>query len=240
MTDVALEARRDLAAVLRWSDRFGLSEGICNHFSYAIDDDHFLVNPWGYHWSQIRASDLVLVDHAGNVVEGDGEIETSALSIHSGIHRGHPNARCVLHTHMSYATAIACLEGGRLLMVSQNAARYFDDVAYMEDFGGLALDESEGDSICRAFDGKRILFHANHGVMVVGETIAQAFDDLYYLERACKVQVLAQSTGQPLKIIDDETARLTAAQFREYTTLARDHLSALRQVLDRECPEYLD
>lgn len=238
MSDEIAEARRDLAAVFRWSSRLGLSEGICNHYSYAVDENHFLVNPQGLHWSELRARDMLLVDRGGNVLEGHGEVESTALFIHSRVHGGVPRARCVMHTHMSYATAIASIDGGRLEMASQNALRFFDDIAYTDEYDGLALDASEGDRICGTLGDNRVLFLAAHGVVVVGPTVAKAFDDLYYLERACQVQIIAQSTNLPLRIIDDQTARKTAQQFEDVQFLAADHLAAIRRILDRECPDY--
>ena len=238
MTDKVAEARRDLAAVLRWSSRLGLSEGICNHYSVAIDDAYFLVNPLGYHWSEISACRLLLVNCDGKVVEGDGEIEPTALFIHGRIHCRLPHARCVLHTHMPYATALASLDHGRLEMSSQNALRFFEEIAYDDAYHGLALDGTEGDRICRSLGENRIVFLANHGVIVAGEEIATAFDDLYYLERACQVQVIAQSTHQPLKIVESETCRKTHEQFVQDQSYARYHLKAIRRILDRECPDY--
>jgi ribulose-5-phosphate 4-epimerase/fuculose-1-phosphate aldolase len=232
------ESRRDLAAILRWSDRLGLSEGICNHYSWAVNDSQFLVNPFSRHWSEITASQLLLVDVDGNVLSGDGEVETTAFSIHARIHLGSPGARCVLHTHMPHATAIAAIDKGRLEMISQNALRFYNDVAYDDDYQGLALDATEGDRICASLGDKRIGFLANHGVIVTGPSIAIAFDDLYYLERACQVQVLAQSTHQPLKVVNAEIARRTHEQIREEPIYATAHLAAIRRILDRECPEY--
>jgi ribulose-5-phosphate 4-epimerase/fuculose-1-phosphate aldolase len=238
MSNEITEMRRDLAAILRWSCRLGLSEGICNHYSCAVGVDRFLVNPFGFHWSELKASQMLLVDYAGKVLDGEGKVEPTALFIHAEIHRGVPQARCVLHTHMPYATALGALERGRLEMASQNALRYFDDIAYDDDYQGLALDNAEGMRICRQLGGKRILFLANHGVVVVGQSIAAAFDDLYYLERACEVHVLAQSTHKPLKIVPDHVARKTAEQFKADDSYAHAHLAAIRRILDRECPEY--
>jgi ribulose-5-phosphate 4-epimerase/fuculose-1-phosphate aldolase len=238
MSNNIAEARRDLAAILRWSCRLGLSEGICNHYSLALGDDRFLVNPFGYHWSELRSSQMLLVNHEGEVLEGDGKVEPTAMFIHSQIHRGLPHARCVLHTHMPYATAIAALEQGRLEMASQNALRFFDDTAYDDDYQGLALDAAEGVRMCGKFGDKRVLFLANHGVIVAGASIASAFDDLYYLERACEVQVLAQSTQRPRKIVSAEVCRRTCEQFKADDSYAHAHLAAIRRILDRECPDY--
>lgn len=233
------DARRDLAAALRWADRLGLSEGIHNHFSYALDEDRILVNPYGLHWSEITASSLPLVDGAGRVVDGHGNVEDTALFIHGQIHRTCPHARCVLHTHMPYATALTLVEGGRLEPCEQNALRYYDRIAYDDDYTGLALDEAEGARIAAKLGNKSVLFMASHGVVASGATIACAFDDLYYLERAAKVQVLARSTGLPLRRVSEDVARKTAAQFVQDGVNGSDlHFAARKRILDREEPDY--
>ncbi len=240
MTDLT-PLRLDLAATLRWAARLGLHEGICNHFSVAVDErgDRFLVNPLGIHWSEVKASDLVLADAGGRVLEGAHEVEATAFFIHSRIHLRNPAARCVLHTHMPYALALCLVEGGRLEMVEQNALRFHDRIAYDEEYGGLALDGSEGDRLAAALGNKSVAFLAAHGVIVTGPTIAQAFDDLYYLERAAKAQVLARSTGLPLKRIPNSVVTRTAQQMvSESGSQAHRHLAAIRRILDREEPDY--
>lgn len=237
MSDTHRQSRTDLAAALRLADRMGLSEGICNHFSYAVrgGDDRFLLNPHGLHWSEIRADDLLLVDSAGKVHEGGGVAEVSAICIHAPLHRRHPRGRCVLHSHMPYATALTAIEDGKLEPVIQNALRFYGDVAYDREYGGLAQDVDEGERIARTMGDKRVLFMANHGIIVVGDSVAAAFDDLYYLERACQTQVLAMSTGRPLKRISDN---LAATAFAEWVgrdgSYARAHFEALKRLLDRE------
>ncbi len=235
-----IEARRDLAAIFRWSSQLGLSEGICNHYSYAVDDGHFLVNPIGVHWQEMQAGHLLLADAQGNVVEGQGEIEPTALFIHWRIHQRVPHARCVLHTHMPHATAIASLEKGRLEMICQNSLRFYNDIAYDDDYRGLALDDEEGDRIAERLGSSRILFLANHGVIVIGSSISRSFDDLYYLERACEVQILAHSTGLPRKTVDHQTAQITHDQFADDQPFADAHLAAIRRILDNTSPEYAD
>ena len=235
------QARVDLAAALRLAVRYGLQEGICNHFSYAVpgQDDRFLLNPYGSHWSQLSASDLLLVDGAGKVLEGGGEAEVSAFCIHAPIHQRHPRARAVLHSHMPYATALTSIENGRLEPVTQNALRFHGDVAYDDDYNGVAEDPAEGARMAAALGGNRVLFLAHHGVIVVGETMAQAFDDLYYLERACEVQVLALSTGRPLKRIGDNMAgSVFSAWSGQDGRYATAHFDALKRVLDAEEPGY--
>src|SRR5262245_60453913 len=239
------EARIALACALRWAARLGMSEGVCNHFSAVVpgDGERYLINPHGIHWSQMRASHMLLVDGAGKVLEGDAALlEATAFHIHSRVHRARADARCVLHTHMPYATALTSLEGGRLEPVCQNAMRFVGITAYDEDDGGyrgLALDAEEGDRMAKALTDKRVLFLANHGVIVVGPDIATAFDDLYYLERAAQTQVLAAMTGGRLKRVGDNLARETFMQMDKLRShYAAMHFGALGKVLDREAPDY--
>ena len=236
--DIA-ELRVDLAAVLRMAARLGMHEGICNHFSVMLPGrrDRFLINPKRKHWSLMRASDLLVIDDEGRVVEGEGRPSTSGFCIHTRIHLAHPEAAVVLHTHMPYATTLTALEAGRLLPLHQNALRFVDQCAYDDHFNGLALETGEGDRMAKAMGDKRVLFLGNHGVIVVGPTIADTFDDLYYLERACENQVRAMSTGLPLKPMSDEVARKTAEQWRQCWE-PETHFAALKRTLDREESDY--
>jgi ribulose-5-phosphate 4-epimerase/fuculose-1-phosphate aldolase len=242
MKDDALwQARVDLAAAFRLAVTHKFHEGICNHFSLAVPGttDRFLVNPYGYHFSEITASSLLLVDTEGNIIEGDGILEKTAFYIHSRIHRMQPNARCVLHTHQPYATTLTVLQHGRLEPISQNALYFYDKIAYDENYNGLALDTSEGDRIAAVMGDKPVCFLGNHGVIVTGPTVASAFDDLYYLERACELQVLALSTRQPLRCIDPELAMKTRLQMEgEKAQGAELHFKALKRLLDRSQPDY--
>jgi ribulose-5-phosphate 4-epimerase/fuculose-1-phosphate aldolase len=234
------QARIDLAAALRMAERLGLAEGVCNHFSVKAPgrDDRFLVNPFGLHWSEVKASDLLVVDNAGNVIEGRGKVEKTALMIHAAIHRAGDRAACVLHTHMPYATALAMVEGGRLEPASQNALRFCDDCAYDLAYSGLALDAAEGERLAATLGENRVLFLGNHGVIVVGPTVARAFDDLYYLERACQLQVLAMSTGLPLRRIPIETARRTCEAFAATDSYAIAHFDAVKRILRHADPGF--
>ena len=232
-------ARIDLAAAFRLAVRMDLHEGVCNHFSVMLPDGRFLLNRYGLHWSEVSASNLLTLDAAGRVLEGEGEFEKTAFYIHSRIHLAHPRAACVLHTHMPYATALTLLEHGRLEMAEQNALRFYDDIAYDDTYNGLVVDNAEGDRLARVLGEKRVMFLASHGVIVVGPSVAEAFDLMYYLERACRLQVLARSTGGTLRKVRDEvvreTYRLLLADARQY---AGAHFSALKRILDREEPEY--
>ena len=206
--------RADLALALRAAARHGLAEGICNHFSVELPDasGRFLLNPRGLLWSEIGADDIVLVDGRGNQLAGRHEVEPTAMFIHAAIHRIGRKA-CVLHTHMPYATALTLTSDTALdTTLSQNAMRFHGRIAIDRHYNGLALDGREGDRIANAMAGNDIGFLGNHGVVVCGARIDHAYDDLYYLERACMVQVLAQSTGRPLVPVDAGLARRVAEQ----------------------------
>jgi ribulose-5-phosphate 4-epimerase/fuculose-1-phosphate aldolase len=249
--ELGIEAARvDLAAAFRLAVRMDLHEGVCNHFSVMLpgpkvgsgEAPHkatFLLNRYGLHWSEVTASNLLAVDAAGEVLAGDGEIEKTAFYIHSRIHLANPRATCVLHTHMPYATSLTLLEGGRLEMVEQNALRFHDDIAYDDVYNGLVVDNAEGDRLARVMGGKRVMFLANHGVIVAGPSVAEAFDLMYYLERACRLQVLARSMGAKLRPVRPEvveqTYKLILADTPKY---AGAHFEALKRILDREEPAY--
>jgi len=241
MSDTFVEERRDLAAVFRGAAQFSGQAGVCSHFSLRVADQplRFLLNPWGMYFSEARASELMLVDERGVDQSGDRDAGFAAFNIHAAIHALHPEAHCVLHTHMPYATAITMLDGGRLEPASQEALRFYDDIAYDDSYNGLAHDRDEGVRIARNMNGRHVLFLAHHGVIVVGPSVAQAFDHLYYLERAAELQVKAMSCNRPLRLVADDIGKKTVKQFhRDREHWARLHLDALRRKLDREDPEY--
>lgn len=228
--------REDLAAAFRVAAAMDLNEGICNHFSVTVpgSDERYLINPYGVHWSEMRPDHLLLIDGDGQVIEGHGEVEATARNIHVAAHRANPRHACVLHTHMPHATALTMVEGGRLEMAHQTAVRFAERIHYEDAFGGLALDSEEGDAIA---EGARkdphvdVFFLAHHGVTVCGPSVAMAFDDLYYLERAARQQVLAQSTGRPLRLIPDDQVAHTARQFRQVMHVqAEEHFNALKRL----------
>jgi len=231
------QARIDLAAALRTASRMGLGEGICNHFSVEVPGraGHFLINPQGLHWSEVTPADLVTVDAGGRKVAGRHEVEPTAFFIHGAAHRSKPSAKCVLHTHMPFATTLTVVHGGRIEAVSQIALKFYGRDAYDDNYNGLALDAAEGARIVAGLKNADILFLANHGVIVTGPSIDLAFDDLYYLERACMLQVLGTGTGKPLRVVPDGIARKTAAQMTD-DTQARLHFIALKRLLDRDEP----
>jgi ribulose-5-phosphate 4-epimerase/fuculose-1-phosphate aldolase len=241
LTASALEqaARIDLAAAFRLAVRLDLHEGVCNHFSVMLPGGRFLLNGYGLHWSEVTASNLLALDGDGRILTGDGEYEKTAFYIHSRIHLANPQAACVLHTHMPYATALTLLEDGRLEMIEQNALRFHDDIAYDDTYNGLVVDHSEGDRLSHALGTKRVMFLANHGVIVVGPSVAEAFDSLYYLERACRLQVLARMIGGKRRAVRAEVARAACRMMRDDAPkYAGAHFNALKRILDREEPAY--
>jgi ribulose-5-phosphate 4-epimerase/fuculose-1-phosphate aldolase len=208
------QLREDLALALRAAASHGLSEGVCNHFSVEIPDQsgRFLLNPRGLLWSEVQADDIVMVDTQGAALAGRHPVEPTAMFIHAAVHQIAGKA-CVLHTHMPYATALTLTERRVLdTTLSQNAMRFHGRIAVDKNYNGLALDAQEGVRIANAMQGADVVFLGNHGVVVCAERMDYAYDDLYFLERACMMQVLAMSTGLPLAPVDPRLAARVEAQ----------------------------
>lgn len=237
IVDERRQARIDLSAALRLAARFDLHEGIDNHFSIMLGDGSFLVNRWGVHWSLIRASDILQVDGSGTVIDGRGEVERTALVIHAAVHRTCPHARVVLHTHMPFATAIACSRQ-EIEPISQNALRFVGRIFYDDAYSGLANDEAEGVRIAKVVQNQPIVFMRHHGVLVTAQTVGLAFDDLYFLERTARVQLLAKSSGADVMRIPQDIVKIGADQLKLIDRDRETHFAALKQILDVQEPEY--
>lgn len=208
------QLRADLALALRAAAHFGLSEGVCNHFSVELPDGsgRFLLNPRGLLWQEVQADDIVMVDAQGHALAGRHPVESTAMHIHAGVHRVARQA-VVLHTHMPYATALTLTRDRALdTTLSQNAMRFHGRVVSDPVYNGLALDHAEGERIARGMGSADVAFLANHGVIVCGTRVDHAFDDLYFLERACMAQVLAASSGLPLAPSTPDMAARVAEQ----------------------------
>lgn len=236
-------ARHDLTVAFRWAARLNMHEAVANHFSVAISDDgqKFLINPAGRHFSQMKMSDLVLLDASKPDfgVSQSIDVDPTAINLHGQIHKLLPDAKCILHTHMPYTTALACLKDFEFLMLDQNACRFYQRIAYDRDYAGMALEVGEGERVAKVLGKSRnVLFLANHGVIVVGSSVACAFDELYYLEKAAQLQVLALSTNRKLELISNEIASMVCKQWLEYPNGAKLHFEALVQILEQENPEY--
>jgi ribulose-5-phosphate 4-epimerase/fuculose-1-phosphate aldolase len=242
--DAERQARIDLAACHRLAARFGFNEGIDNHLTMLVPGraERFYLAPFGLLWSEVRASHLLELDFAGRVAAGRGLVEDTALYIHLSVHRQLPAAGCVLHTHMPFATALSLLEDPRLEMASQAAIGFHDEIAYV-DYNGLALDYSEGERLAQAMGNKPVALLRNHGVLVIGHSPAQAFERLYFLERACQAQLLALSSGRALHRVPEPIVAATAAQFKACTEVGGEgrtelHFAALKRLLDRVEADY--
>jgi ribulose-5-phosphate 4-epimerase/fuculose-1-phosphate aldolase len=241
--DPYLHDRENLAAAFRMAARLNLHESVANHFSYAVSDDgnRFLINPFGRHFSNLRASDLLLLDaHDESTMDRPDRPDPTAWAIHGAMHRNHPQARCVLHAHSKYATVLASIDAGGLPPIDQNTMRFFNRVSIDDGFAGMGLGD-EAERLTTRLGDNRILLMGNHGVMAVGETIAHAFDELYYFERACETYITALATGKPLRRVSDEIAEKTAREWEDCVHrlgFANAHLREIREILDREEPDY--
>lgn len=234
-----IEERCDLAAALRWTARLNMHEGIANHYSLAVSDDgsRFLMNPYGRHWSKMRAGDLLELD-ATAAGEGVGDtVDPSAWAIHGALHRACPQARCIMHLHSKYATALACLESPAMPPIDQNTMRFHERVGYDDGFDGMGLGE-EAERLARALGNHSLLLMGQHGVLVAAPGVAQAFDDIYYFEKAAETYITALHTGLPLNVASAEVAEKTARQWEQYPGFADKHLAAIRAVLDEDEPDY--
>jgi len=233
--------REDLAAAFRWFARLNWHEAHANHFSVAVNESgsKFLINPAGRHFANLRASELLLLDADNPMsIDKNNAPDPTAWHIHSAVHGNNPKARCVMHLHSPGVLALSCLEDRVLPPMDNNTARFFNRYAVDDAFDGMGLSEGEANRLAACIGKKSVLLMGNHGVLVAGESIAQTFDDLYYFERACQTYIAVLSTGKKVSTMNDETAEKTARQWKEYVGFAESHLREIREILDREEPDY--
>ena len=244
--DIAAEERAlrvDLAAAFRLAARMNWHEAIANHFSLAVSPDGktFLMNPKWMHFSRIRASDLLLIDADDPAtMDRKDAPDLTAWCIHGAMHASVPQARCVLHLHPPYATALATLADPEVKPIDQNTARFYNRVSYDLGYEGMATSDAEGRRLAGLMGNRSTLMLGNHGILCAGRTVGEAFDSLYYLERACQTLVLAYSTGRPLNVMTHAAAEQTARDWEDYTDAARVHFDEMKLILDREDPSYKD
>jgi len=235
------ELQKDLAAAFRWTAKLNMHEGIANHFSVCMPDSNdFYVNGSGMHFSTIKASDLVLVDQSKieELKKNSDLVDPTAINIHGAIHKKVPHARCILHVHSKYVTALSTLKDPILPPIDQNSMRFYNRVAVYDDFGGLGFEE-ESKKMATCIGNHRTMLLANHGILTTGQNVAQAFDELFYFEKACETYITALSTHKELKIASPEVAEKTAQDWENYPTgLGELHLKAIRSILDKEDPSY--
>ena len=237
-----LNERIDLAAAFRWTARLNMHEAVANHFSLAINDSgtRFLMNPNQVHFSKIKASDLLVIDaNDHSTLEGPNAPDITAWGLHGAIHRHCPHARCAMHVHPIFSTVLASLADSRLQPIDQNTATFFNRYVIDESYGGLALEE-EGERCAQLLQDpkKTVMIMGNHGIMVIGKSVAETFNRMYYFERAAETYIRALQTGQKLRILSDIIAEKTAAEVDQYPEQSVKHLSELKEILDSEHSDY--
>ena len=238
------ELKKDLAATFRWSARLNMNEGVANHFSACVPGSttDFLVNKAGIHFSKIRVSDLILVtkDNIENLKTKPNIVDATAINIHGTIHKKVPHAKSIFHVHSKYATALSTLKDPSLPPIDQNTMRFFNRVSVFNEFGGMGFEE-EANKMANALGNKKNLIMCNHGVLTTGETVSDGFDALYYFEKSAETYLTALSTGKELNIASDEVAEKTAQEWTNYPSdMGRAHLDQIKEILDKEEPDYKD
>ncbi len=236
------QERVDLAAAFRWAARLNMHEAVASHFSLAVNDDgtRFLINPNQRHFSLIRASDLLLLDaNDPTTLDHPDAPDATAWGLHGSLHRKCRHARCALHVHSVHATVLASLADSTLPPIDQNTAMFFNRVVVDEGYGGLAFEE-EGERCAELFaDPKvKVMVMGNHGVLVIGDTVAETFDRLYYFERACETYIKALWTGRPMRRLADDIAEKTARELEDYPEMGVRHFADLKEILDRDGSDY--
>jgi ribulose-5-phosphate 4-epimerase/fuculose-1-phosphate aldolase len=234
--------RLDMAAAFRWAERLHMNEAVANHFSLAVNTSgtQFLMNPNQVHFGRIKASDLILLDaNDPAVMEGPDAPDPTAWGLHGSIHRLCPHARCLMHVHSKAATVLATLADSSLPPIDQNSAMFFERHIVDSDYGGLAFEE-EGIRCAGLLTNPkiRIMVMGNHGVLALGQTVADTFFQLYYFERAAQTYISALQTGQQLRILDHDIARKTAEQLAAYSDSADCYLRDIKLMLDEEGSTY--
>lgn len=210
--DERLHRKQRLAAALRLFARYGFDEGVAGHITARDPErlDHFWVNPFGMYFGHIRVSDLILVNHNGEVVEGDRPVNAAALAIHSQIHLARPDVVAAAHSHSLYGKAWSTL--GRLLdPLTQDACSFYNDHAVFDDYTGVVLTREEGQRIGQALGQKKAVILRNHGLLTVGHSVDEAAWWFITMDRSCQAQLAAEAAGTPV-LIDPEVARLTFSQ----------------------------
>lgn len=234
--------RAEMAAAFRWTARMDMHEAVANHFSLAVNDDgtQFLINPFARHFARIRASDLLLIDaNDPDTLKRPDAPDPTAWGLHGALHRNCRHARCVMHVHSIHATVLASLADSTLPPIDQNSAMFFGCQVVDESYGGMAF-ESEGERCSRLLSDPKVrtMIMGNHGVLVIGDSVADTFNRLYYFERAAETYIRALQTGRPLRVLSDEVAEKTAREWEDFPSTAPQFLRDLRAILDDEGSDY--
>ncbi len=240
-SDAEWQARVQLAACYRIFAHLGWAELIYNHISLRVPgpDDHFLVNPFGLHYTEVTASNLVKVDVDGHIIGNDDwPINPAGFTFHGAIHATLPDAHCVMHVHTTPTMAVCCSEEG-LSYTNFYAAQLHGQVAY-HDFEGITVHREEGARILASANGKRVLLLRNHGPVVIGHTLPQAFNLMWLVQRACEIQVASATLGQlrqiPVPVL--EGCVRDSLNFNPKYGAGEDSFAAMQRLIDRIDPGY--
>lgn len=234
--------RVDMAAAFRWTVRLNLHEAVANHFSLAVNPEgtRFLINPNGRHFARITASSLVEIDALDpDTMQRPDAPDPTAWGLHGSIHRACPHARCVMHVHSIHATVLASLADSRLPPIDQNTAMFFRRHVVDGHYGGMAFAE-EGARCAAMLADPAIttMVMGNHGVLVIGRSVAETFNRLTYFERAAETYIRALQTGRPLRVLPDDVAEKTALEWQDYPGFAEAHLREIKALLDEDGATY--
>lgn len=236
------QERCDMAAAFRWTARLNMHEAVANHFSLAINPEgtRFLINPNGRHFARITASSLIEIDaNDPSTMARPDAPDPTAWGLHGSIHRALPHARCVMHVHSIHATVLASLADSRLPAIDQNSAMFHNRLVVDDHYGGMAFEEEGARCAALLADPRTtVMVMGNHGVLVIGQTVAETFNRLYYFERAAETYIRALQTGRPLRVLPDDIAEKTAQEWEAYPGFATAHLAELRALLDAEGDGY--
>ena len=236
------QERVDMAAAFRWTARLNMHEAVANHFSLAVNDDgtRFLINPNQSHFARIKASDLLEVDaNDPSTMDHPNAPDPTAWGLHGSLHRLCPHARCIMHVHSIHATVLACPKDSALPPIDQNCATFYNRTVIDDGYGGLAFEDEGTRCAAMLTDPKvKVMIMGNHGVLVIGATVAETFNRLYYFERAAETYIRALQTGQPLRVLSPEVAEKTAQELEDYPDASEAHLAALKAILDDEGASY--
>jgi len=237
-----LAHRIDLAAAFRWTVKLNLHEAVANHFSLAVNDDgtRFLMNPQGRHFARVKASDLLEIDANDPATMSRPDApDPTAWGLHGAIHRAHPHARCVMHVHSMHATVLASLADSRLPAIDQNTAMFHNRHVVDDQYGGMAFEDEATRCATLLSDPKiTTMIMGNHGVLILGRSVAETFNRLTYFERAAETYIRALQTGRPLRALPEDIAEKTAREWEAYPGFADAHLSELKALLDAEGSDY--
>ena len=234
--------RIDMAAAFRWTVKLNLHETVANHFSLAVNPEgtRFLINPNGRHFARITASSLVEIDaNDPQTLNRPDAPDPTAWGLHGAVHRACPHARCVMHVHSMHATVLASLADSTLPPIDQNSAMFFNRQVVDDHYAGMAFEEEGTRCAAMLHDPKiTVMIMGNHGVLIIGQSVAETFNRLTYFERAAETYIRALQTGRPLRVLSDAIAEKTALDWDAYPGFADFHLAEIKALLDEEGATY--